>query len=219
MNAQALKTKHSRPYYFFFKALQLTLKILFRILYRVKVSGTEKVPASGRLIVCANHISYIDPVIIGAYIPRYLYYMAKKELFSNRFLGNLVTFLNAFPVNRKAVDRRTIRISAEILECENALGIFPEGTRSTDGIIRDPKKGVGFISVLTGSPVLPVAISGTNMIIQKPGKRIFFPEVKIIIGDVIDTSEIIKKHDRKTAIDMISRLTMESISSLHSLLK
>ncbi|MBN2072501.1 MAG: 1-acyl-sn-glycerol-3-phosphate acyltransferase [Actinobacteria bacterium] len=195
------------------------MRMIFKVLYRVQVSGTGKIPPDGRLILCANHLSYLDPVLIAAYIPRYLYYMAKKELFSNSFLGNIVTFFNAFPVNRDTADRRTIRTSIEVLADENILGIFPEGSRSSDGIIKDPKKGVGFISVLSGAPVLPVAISGTNMIVQKPRKRLFFPKVKMIIGDVINTSDIIKKYERKNAIDLISKMTMESISSLYNKLK
>ena len=214
-----LKTRHSRLYFIFFKLLQFFLKCIFNLLYRVEKIDLHKIPTKGKLMICSNHISYLDPVVIGAYIPRYVYFMAKEELFKNKFLSNLVTFLNAFPVKRQSLGRKTFSISLEILKDENSLGLFPEGTRSTDGIIRDGKKGIGFISVLASAQILPVAISGTNKIIQKPHRRIFFPKIKLIAGDIIDTENIIKKHSKKEAISIIVDKTMREINKIYNKIK
>lgn len=215
MTAQKLKLSHGRWYYFLFRAVQFTLRGIFRLLFRTEVQDLEKVPPGGSILICSNHISFVDPVVIGAYIPRYTYFMAKKELFRLSFLSNLVTFFNAFPVRRDTTDRYAFDTSIKILKKGNLLVLFPEGTRSVDGIIQEGKRGIGLISLLSGSDILPVAISGTNRIIRKPHKRIFFPRIKMIVGDVIKAGPIISKNEKKEAISIIVSETMESIKILY----
>lgn len=214
-----LKTKHSKSYFILFKLVQFILRVIFDLLYRVEKIDLNKVPINGKLIKCSNHISYLDPVVIGAYIPRCVYFMAKKELYNNRFLSSLVTFLNTFPVKRQAFNRKAFSISFEILKDENVLCLFPEGTRSTDGVLRGGKKGIGFIAAASNTPILPVAISGTNKIIQKPYRRIFFPRVKLIVGDIIDIKDILKEHSKKEAISIIVDRTMKEIGKIYDKIK
>lgn len=145
--------------------------------------------------------------------------MAKKELYNNRFLSSLVTFLNTFPIERQAFNRKAFSISFEILKDENVLCLFPEGTRSTDGVLRGGKKGIGFIAAASNTPILPVAISGTNKIIQKPYRRIFFPRVKLIVGDIIDIKDILKEHSKKEAISIIVDRTMKEIGKIYDKIK
>ena len=215
MTAQKLKYSHDSWYRILFRIIQYFLRGIFQTLYRVKVYDLKKVPRSGSVLLCSNHISYLDPVVIGAYIPRVTYFMAKKELFKVSFLSNLVTFLNAFPVRRNSTDRYAFDTSLKILNEKNILGLFPEGGRSVDGIVREGKKGIGLISLLSRSNILPIAISGTNMIIQKNHKRIFFPKIKLIVGDIIETKKIIAANDKKEAIDLMVSKTMKSIKKLY----
>ncbi|MBL7123278.1 MAG: 1-acyl-sn-glycerol-3-phosphate acyltransferase [Actinobacteria bacterium] len=214
-----LKTKHSKSYFILFKLMQFILRVIFNLLYRVEKIDLHKVPRNGKFIICSNHISYLDPVVIGAYIPRCVYFMAKKELYNNKFLSSLVTFLNAFPVERQAFNRKAFSISFEVLKDGNVLGLFPEGTRSTDGVLRGGKKGTGFIAAASNTPILPVAISGTNKIIQKPYRRIFFPRVKLIVGDIIDIKDILKEHSKKEAISIIVDRTMKEIGKIYDKIK
>ena len=214
-----LKTKHSKSYFILYKLVQFILRVIFDLLYRVEKIDLYKVPRNGKLIICSNHISYLDPVVIGAYIPRCVYFMAKKELYNNKFLSSLVTFLNTFPIERQAFNRKAFSISFEILKDENVLCLFPEGTRSTDGVLRGGKKGIGFIAAASNTPILPVAISGTNKIIQKPYRRIFFPRVKLIVGDIIDIKDILKEHSKKEAISIIVDRTMKEIGKIYDKIK
>jgi 1-acyl-sn-glycerol-3-phosphate acyltransferase len=214
-----IKTKHSKAYLILFRLIQLLLMFLFTLLYRVERIDLDKIPKKGKFILCSNHISYIDPVIIGAYIPRCIYFMAKKELYDNRFLSSLVSFLNAFPVNRRTLDRKTISISFDVLKSGNMLGLFPEGTRSTDGILRKGKKGMGFIAAYSKTSIVPIAISGANKIVQKPYKRIFFPKIKLIAGEVIDVKGILKKYSKKEAIIVIVEKTMQEIGRIYNVIK
>ncbi len=214
-----LKIKHSKSYFFLHRIIRFIIKIIFSVLYRVEVTDLYKVPREGKLIICSNHISYVDPVVIGAFIPRCVYFMAKKELYSSRFLASLITFLNAFPVNRQTLDRKAFNTSFEILKNGNALGLFPEGTRSTDGILREGKKGIGFISALSNAPILPVALSGTNKIVQKPHKRVFFPKIRLIIGDTINVKDILKEYGKKEAVSIILDKTMKEIGRIYNKIK
>ena len=214
-----LKIKHGKAYFILFRLIQFMLMFLFKMLYRVERIDLNKIPKKGKFILCSNHISYLDPVIIGAYIPRYIYFMAKKELYNTKFLGSLVTFLNAFPVKRRTLDRKTISISFDVLKGGNILGLFPEGTRSTDGILRKGKKGMGFIAAYSKTSIIPVAISGANKIVQKPRKRIFFPKIKLIAGDVINIEDILKKHNKKEAIQIIVEKTMDEIGKVYNKIK
>lgn len=214
-----VKTKHGKIYKVFYIIINFIIRIFFKTLYRVKRYNFDKIPLEGKLIICSNHISYVDPVIIGANIPRYIYFMAKRELFENSFLAALVSFFNAFPVNRTASDRSSIRTALKILEDGQMLALFPEGTRSVEGEIKEGKRGAGLLAVLSSAPIVPIAITGANKIIQKPRKRLFFPRIKMIAGDIIDVEEILREHGKKKAIPVTVKRVMDSIRKLHQEIK
>lgn len=209
-----LKTNHGKIYKFFYIIIIQAINWLLRFLFRVKTYNFENIPLEGKLIICSNHISYVDPLVIGSYIKRYVYFMAKRELFSNRFLSRLVTFFNAFPINRHHGDTSAIRTALRILESQQALGLFPEGTRSVDGIVKEGKKGVGLLAVMSDAPIIPIAITGANKIIQKPHKRLFFPRISLMAGEIIDVKKIKEQYGRKKAMQIIVDQVMESIKNL-----
>lgn len=208
------KIKRSAAFHISFKFIKFLLRIFFKIFFRIKIYGKEKIPLSGKLILCSNHLSYIDPVVIESFFPRIIFFMGKIEIFNNRFLNSFFKFFNVFPVDRKGFSRFAIRHSYNILEKGEILGLFPEGSRSTDGIIGEGQKGVGLIAAMSNSSILPVAIAETNNIIQKPRKRIFFPKIKLIFGDLIDTDKIIKNNSLKDSAEIITLKTMEEIKKL-----
>ncbi len=210
-----VKTTHGKIYQIFYIILNFFIRNFLKVLYRVRIYDFDKIPQEGKLIICSNHMSFIDPVVIGTNIPRYIYFMAKRELFDMRILGPLIAFLNAFPVNRTASDRSSIRTALNVLADGQMLALFPEGTRSVKGEIREGKKGVGLLAILSGAPIVPIAISGANKIIQKPHKRVFFPQIKIIAGDKIDVEKIVKKYGRKKAVAIIVDRVMDSIKALY----
>jgi 1-acyl-sn-glycerol-3-phosphate acyltransferase len=219
MKEYVLKIRRSKAYFIFYTLIRFSVYIPFKIIFRMKIFGRENIPASGRLIICSNHLSYIDPVMMGLCMHRQISFMAKSQLFTNRFVAAVVTFFNTYPVNRGAFDRQAIRNSIAYLNAEQIIGLYPEGTRSTDGILREGHQGVGLISVMSGSPVLPVAITGSNMIIQKPHKRLFFPQIKISFGKPIDTTSIIQEYGNKQASEVITLKTMSEIKKLYEEIK
>ena len=117
-----------------------------RIFGRWKVLGRENVPTTGGALLCANHVSYIDPPALGGGCPRPVRFMAKSELFKLPVLGFLIRRVGAFPVKRGTADRTALRKAVELLESGEIVGMFPEGTRSLDGKLQEPELGVGMIA-------------------------------------------------------------------------
>ncbi|WP_456049033.1 lysophospholipid acyltransferase family protein [Acetivibrio cellulolyticus] len=151
------------------------MKIVFSLLYRVKIVGMENVPKDGALILCANHNGEMDMFFIGYRLKRLVHYMAKEELFKNPLLGGFIRWLGAFPVKRGKADVEAIKTSLKLLENNEILGIFPEGTRMKKKAANSirVKPGVALIAQKSGAPIIPVAVMGS----YKP-----FSKIKIVFG-------------------------------------
>ena len=140
---------------------------------RVHVSGLEDLPQEGPLIVASNHLSNADPPFLGGWLSPALgrrpTFLAKDVLFKGP-LGILIRSLGAQPVKTGGSDIAAYRVAKGILDEGGVLAILPEGTRSFDGVMADPKPGVSMQATRTGTPVLPVGISGTDALIGREQK-------------------------------------------------
>jgi 1-acyl-sn-glycerol-3-phosphate acyltransferase len=148
---------------------------LFRIVFRYRVVGAEKIPRDGGVIIAANHISNFDPPILGVALPRPVSYMAKKELFALPVLKTILPWLYAFPVDRQAGGTAALRASLRMLKEGRCVGIFPEGGRNVSGT-NEEKGGAAFLAAASGAPVIPAAIVGTRHL--RP-----FGNVTVVFGD------------------------------------
>lgn len=154
------------------------LRILFAMFYRLEAIGTSHVPADGPVVLCANHISTLDPPIVGTPLKRKVHYMAKAELFKMPVIGWLIPKLGAFPVKRGGVGKETIKATLQLLREGHALGIFPEGSRKNPS--GEGKKGAAMFALRTGATVIPVAIVGNYKLFRK---------MTLIYGPPVDLSE------------------------------
>ncbi len=175
-----------------------------QIVHPIKVTGKENMPETGKAILCANHQSFQDPFVLASYLKRKMHFMAKKEIFKVKIVAKIVSALGAFPVARGQNDLGAIRTAFKLLGEEKALGIFPEGTRFSDGELHEAKNGVAMIALRTGAQVIPAYIIGN----YKP-----FKKMRLVIGKAVDLSDLGGKCDAKN-IQCASDRIREAMISL-----
>jgi 1-acyl-sn-glycerol-3-phosphate acyltransferase len=138
------------------------LRLVERILFGFRVSGSDVIPKSGAVIIATNHISYCDPPVVGSGVPREVHFLAKEELFRNKAFGWLISQYNAIPLRRAVGDVGALKKAVGILREGKAVLMFPEGTRSLTGRLLKPKPGIGMIASMAPAPVVPAYVTGTN---------------------------------------------------------
>ncbi|WP_281672474.1 lysophospholipid acyltransferase family protein [Pseudoramibacter alactolyticus] len=184
---------------------------LFRLVnwcwINVSVEGRENIPKSGRAVVCANHTYWYDPLLIDTIFPirRPIYWMAKKEIFSGRFVSWILTKVHVFPVDRHHVSVETLKTTLGYLRNDEQIGIFPEGTRVKKGQKVKPADGFVVFAQKTRAPILPVHITGEY---KWRGK------VKVTIGEPIWLTEYYGKKMRSEESEAVSEHIMAQIYAL-----
>ena len=144
-------------FYFFWRSIMI---LPFKLIYGLRYIGRENVPKEGAYIIASNHHEAVDPIFLGIGLRRQIHFMAKAELFTNKFVSWFLRKLDAFPVERDSTAARgAIKHFEEVVENGNLMGIFIEGTRSKTGDFLPPKNGVSLIAYDTKTPVIPVCIT------------------------------------------------------------
>lgn len=179
--------------------------------YKVEYIGLENIDRKDGFIIAPNHITEFDPLLIAMASKRLFYYIAKCELFQNLLLAKAIVGLNGFPIMRGKGDMRAINYAVELVRRGEVLCIFPEGTRSADGMPHEAKSGVGYIARHAAADVVPTAIymedkykKGSKVIV-KFGKPIRYSDMGFTDGG--KTSE--NKRVAKRVMDEIVRLWEE----------
>src|SRR5574337_682314 len=133
-----------------------------RTFFALSVEGEEHVPKSGPVILAPNHVSYLDPVVVGVAMSRRVHFMGKKELFRNPLVGWFLHGLQVFPVTRERVDPSTLKRTLSFLAAGQVVLMFPEGTRGDGRALRPAKPGIGVVAARSGAAVVPVFHRGTE---------------------------------------------------------
>jgi 1-acyl-sn-glycerol-3-phosphate acyltransferase len=175
-----------------YRMLRPALYGLCKVLVRLDVQGARNVPKHGGCIIVANHLHNLDPILISIACPRPLHYMAKIELMRAPVVGRILKWVGAFPINRGKIDRTAIKRAQATLQQDIALGMFPEGTRSTAMKIEQVLPGAGLLALRDGVKIVPTAITGTERFpfngIKQQRDRASMPDpghkgVRIVFGD------------------------------------
>ena len=138
------------------------LRVLFRILLRLEIVGTENVPSEGAFIAMINHVSFLDPVLTVAIAPREIVAMSKIENYANPIAGLVLSLYGSFSIRRGEMDMQAIRTSLRVLGERRGLLMAPEGTRSKTCTLLEGRDGMVMIALRGHVPIVPVAISGSE---------------------------------------------------------
>lgn len=168
-----------------YRLLQKSLWLPFRLSFRPLVEGEENVPVSGGVLLAANHKSFFDSFFQGLVLDRPIHWMAKSELFTVPGLDLLLVQLGAFPVRRGSSDRQAIETAEQLLRAGELVAVFPEGTRVREGL-GEPRRGAARLAGDTSSPVVPMAIVGTERGVLRRALWHQGERVRMSIGEPID---------------------------------
>ena len=194
----------------FYDAAKKIIKPIMKALFRVAVTGGERVPMEGSLLVCANHTSLFDPVLLGAFLPRQFHFMGKKELFKIPVLSSFIRAVGAFPVDRKGSDVGAIKTTISYVKDGAAVSVFPQGTRcpGVDPACTEVKSGVGMIACRAGCDVLPVFIK------TKKNRVRLFGKIELIVGEPIKNAEFGFDEPGRKDYDRAAKMIFSEICSL-----
>ena len=153
----------------------------------LRFTGVEHVPRDGAFILVANHISLFDPLIVGStagqLAGRLVHFMAKQEVRRWPVIGWLATQAGVYFVRRGEGDRAAQRLSLELLASGEPIAVFPEDTRSRDGVLGEPRNGAALLAMRSGVPVLPVSITGSNRILPRGARLPRRSRVTVRVGE------------------------------------
>jgi 1-acyl-sn-glycerol-3-phosphate acyltransferase len=188
-----------------------TGKVCFNLFGRFEVKGLEGVPPRGRLLLVANHLSYADPPVLVVSIPRRLWFVAKRGLFRHPIFAYFMRIFS-HPMDRSGQDAETLRWMLRMLENEQTIGIFPEGTRS-QGPMKKAGHGVAYVALKSQATILPVGIVGTEK--AQNIWRIIFPfrRFKVIIGQPFSLPPI-DGNIATPVLDSLTDLIMGRVAAL-----
>ena len=173
----------------FYRFVHTFTRLIFIFFYRHRAYGIENL-IDGPAIIAPNHISFLDPPLVGVSCPEPVAFLAKDTLFKSPLLGIVIRNLNAYPVSGKIKDLSSIKVILGILKENKKVIIFPEGIRTHDGKLSSIKPGICMLAMRAGVPIIPVHIKGTFEI--WPRSRSFpklYGSTKCVFGKPVYPSE------------------------------
>jgi 1-acyl-sn-glycerol-3-phosphate acyltransferase len=200
----------------FYNAHRIPLRVIFTALSRTHASNLGRMPEHGGVVVVSNHLSMLDPLLLGMLFPRQLHFMAKEELFRFKPLGWYLRRGGTFAVRRGETDRGAIRQAEGLLRAGEVVMLFPEGHRSESGGVIAARAGAIMLAARTNSPIVPVAITGTEKLRLKqlPGQSYLNllrrPRIEVAVGEPITVG----KSGRGAGRQAVAEQVMHAIAAL-----
>lgn len=183
---------------------RIITKIVLRLLFRVEVINSDKVPANGPVLLCANHKAFLDMFFLGYRLDRWIHWMAKEELFRNPIAAFFLKKLGAFPVKRGTGDVGSVKNAYRLLEEGKIVGIFPQGTRRHANGSGRVKSGAAMIAAKAGVPIVTATIKGNYRL---------FSKITVNFGEPFT----IDKREDKLSKEELAEISTDIINRIYSL--
>jgi len=165
-------------------------RFVYATYFHWRAYNPGRVPSQGPVILASNHASYLDPTLVGAALNRAIHYLAREDLFSMPLMGWVLHRLYVVPVDREGGGARGLKAILDRLHAGAAIILFPEGTRTRDGLIQRARAGIGLTVIKSSCPVVPVRVFGT---FEAYGRQMRFPQprhIAVKFGVPMDFSEL-----------------------------
>jgi 1-acyl-sn-glycerol-3-phosphate acyltransferase len=197
--------------------IKAVLTPVLHVAYRVRVEGRDHVPASGPVILAANHRSFLDSIFIPLMVRRRVTFVAKAEYFDDPKTAWFFRGVGQIPIRRGggSASERALQSAQDVLAAGNVFAIYPEGTRTRDGLMHRGHTGVARLALRTGTPIVPVGLVGTDEI-QPVDRRIphVGRTVTIRFGEAIDPSRYADGAEDRIALRALTDEVMFEIREL-----
>ncbi|MEP6893495.1 MAG: lysophospholipid acyltransferase family protein [Gaiellaceae bacterium] len=177
-----------------------------RAIYRIEVTGAEHLPAIGPVIVAGNHVSVLDPIVLGAALERDLCFLGKAELWRFRPLAWILDGVGAIRLERGRGDLEALARARSALELGKVVAIFPQGAVRGD---RRWRRGAARLALATGAPIVPVCLVGTARALSRG--KIGLPRLRVVIGKPIPVAADYDDPDAATELTERLRLAVETL--------
>lgn len=174
---------------------------------RINIVGHENIPETGGVIICSNHMDFLDPILIAAAVKRPIHFMGKKELFKNPIGRFFFEQINAFPVDRGTTDMKSYKQALSLLKEGKVMGIFAQGTRMKDADVKSAKSGTAMFALKTGATVIPTGISGSYK---------WFSTINIEFGKPLTFEEYASKKIKHDTLDEVTEIIIKNINGILS---
>lgn len=192
--------------WFFVLCREIT-RVFYHSIYDIRFEGVENIPQKKGYIIACNHLYYFDPILLTFRIRDWVHYLGKAELFDLPLVGWLFGAVGGIRVDRGRGDISAIEKCAALANSGEIIGIFPEGTRSRDGVLGRPKSGMSLIAKQTGYDILPCAVMS-----DRPLR--FRGKITIRYGSLIDFSRLGLTEESPRALKRATKLVWEEIAAL-----
>ncbi|MBQ6775284.1 MAG: 1-acyl-sn-glycerol-3-phosphate acyltransferase [Synergistaceae bacterium] len=202
----------------FYAVVKYLFKFLLKIYNRCSAHWLEKFNPDEKFIVACNHVSNLDPLVVGCFFPRRLKYFAKEELFHNKLFGACIRALGAVPVSRNdnASAAGALRGFMKLYQEGSDVLIFPEGGRSLDGKLQPLEGGVALIAARTQAPILPAFIKGSYEAMPTGSSIVKPKKITLTFGKPLRFSEEVYKSKEGRGIIMAElEKTMKELAALN----
>jgi 1-acyl-sn-glycerol-3-phosphate acyltransferase len=166
------------------RLITVTTKPIARAFLDLEITGREHIPSEGGLVVAANHLSHVDPVVVTVSIDREVRYIAVDELFGGPVFDAVTQFFGAIPTDRDGVPLNALKEAIRHVEGGGVVGLFPEGRRVAYWGESAPKRGAAWLAWMTGAPMLPVTVHGTQRVLSPANReRIGRPSLRVWVDE------------------------------------
>lgn len=201
---QPQKRVVTRTHAFWYHVCQFSLFLILKVLFRIKYVNAKFVPKKGPTLLVSNHQSFLDPPAIGCGYFRMTNYLARKTLFKFKPFGKLIDSVDAIPLETNGLGFQGIKETLRRLKNNEAVVIFPEGSRTFDGELMDFTSGYASLAVKTNATIVPIAIAGAFEAYPRTKKfpSPFKPRVILEYGEPI-TPETYKGMSDKEICDLV----------------